>query len=192
MKYSFLLLIVLLNLTAKAQLNKIKGSLLGAPFESGFYLGTIGYERLTRSQTSSWQLYYNVAQGAVGADIGDTDRRWFTIEKTYYVKSKTKFMFFYTFFVEKGNRIKQPGHVDYPMNALLKNTRSKEICPGGAVGLNFRWRKKWGMQVLGGPKLIIEKATTNYYNAYTQKFFNSKANNTKLGGRFIGNFYFQF
>jgi hypothetical protein len=167
---------------AHSQLNRVKAGYLGFPAEAAFGIGNIGFERLNKNKTSSFQIHYCIAGGNVATDVGDTKRKWFTAEKTFYVKSKQSINFVYSIFVELGNRTKYPGNVEPPRDAIPQYTKSFEICPGLAAGFHYNFRKHWGIGLLTGPKLIFTNKQTKYYDAINKKEFAVRAGNTVTAG----------
>jgi hypothetical protein len=179
--------------SAYAQLNRVKAGFLGYPSESAFAMGNIGFERLNKNKTSSLQIYYSIAGSSIPADAGDTKRKWFTAEKTFYIKSKRSTHFIYSFFIELGNRIKYPGFVHPSQDSIPQYTKSFELCPGAAAGFHHRFNKHWGIGLLTGPKLIFTNKQTNYYNGLSNKEFIVKEGNSVTAGlRFTPYICFQF
>jgi hypothetical protein len=177
------------------KLNKIKGGILGVPgFQSGFATGNIGYERMNKNKTGSWQIHYNFSAGSIAADAGNTNRNWFTFEKTFYAKKRTNYPFMYSFFVEAGHRTKLPGFVHNAPDSIFKNTTATEICPGIAVGFHHDFNRHWEIQVLTGPKLIIDtKKESLYYNSVSDKYyFLPVEKDIRTGLRFMLNICYQF
>ena len=176
-----------------AQLNRIKAGIIGLPFESGFGIGNIGFERMNKAGTSSFQIQYSIAGGSIATDVGDTKRKWFTAEKTFYVKSKQPVNFAYSIFVELGNRTKYPGNIAPPRDSIPQYTRSFEICPGLAAGFHYNFNKHLGIGLLTGPKLIFTNKKTNYYNGLSNKeFIVEEGKSVTTGLRFTPYICFQF
>jgi len=184
----------LVNTRALSQQNKIKGGVLGIPgFQSGFATGNIGYERLNKNQTASWQIHYNLASGSIASDAGDTKRKWVTVEKTFYLKGKHESSFLYSFFIESGTRTKFPGFIHPSPDSIPRYTRSFELCPGIAAGLHYNFSRHFGLQVLSGPKIIFSKPHTFFYSTATGKNFTADGGNEiKTGYRFMLNLCYQF
>lgn len=180
---------------SQSQLNKIKAGILGVPgFQSGFATGNIGYERLNKDNTRSWQIHYNFSTGSVAADAGSTQRNWITIEKTFYIQKPVKYVFLYSFFAEAGNRTKLAGFEHNPPDSIFKNTTSTEVCPGIAIGLHRDLGKHWGIQAVCGPKMIIDiKKESLYYSISSLNYFMvPEEKNIRAGMRFMLNICYQF
>ena len=180
---------------SKSQLNKIKAGILGVPgYQSGFATGNIGYERLNKDNTGSWQIHYNFSTGSVAADAGSTKRNWITIEKTFYIQKPVKYIFLYSFFAEAGNRTKLAGFVHSPPDSIFKNTTTTEICPGIAVGFHHDFSRHWAIQAITGPKLIIDtKKESLYYNSINNKYYSLPTDKEiRTGLRFMLNICYQF
>lgn len=177
-----------------AQQNRIKIGLIGVPFQSGFVLADVGFERLNKERKASWQLHYNYANGSVAADAGDTKREWFTAERSFYTGKKGNLKLVYSFFMEAGNRTKFPGYIHPPPDSVPKYTRKFELCPGAAAGLHFNYKKHLGLQLLTGPKLIfVTKEITHYKNINTkQEYQENKGSSLKPGFRFMLNLCYTF
>ena len=156
-------------------------------------LGNIGFERLNKNKTSSFQIQYSIAGGSVATDVGDTKRKWFTVERTIYVKSKQPTNFVYSFFIELGSRTKFPGNIEPRSDSVPRYTKSFEICPGVAVGFHHKFDTHWAIGLLTGPKLIFTNRQTKYYNTVTRNEFIVKAGNSiTTGVRFTPYISFQF
>ena len=180
---------------SQSQLNKIKAGILGVPgFQSGFATGNIGYERMNKNNTGSWQIHYNFSTGSVAADAGSSNRKWFTVEKTFYVQKPAKYIFLYSFFTEAAHKTKQAGFVHSVPDSIFKSITSTEICPGIAVGFHRDLSKHWGLQALCGPKLIIDtKKESLYYSSTNLKYFSvPEEKNIRTGLRFMLNICYQF
>lgn len=180
---------------SQLQLNKIKAGILGVPgFQSGFATGNIGYERMNKDYSSSWQIHYNFSTGSVAADAGSNNRKWMTIEKTFYIQKPAKYVFVYSFFAEAGRRTKLAGFEHSPPDSIFKNTTSTEICPGIALGFHRDLSKHWGLQAVCGPKLIIDtKKESLYYSISNLKYFTvPEEKNFRPGLRFMLNICYQF
>jgi hypothetical protein len=163
-------------------------------FQSGFATGNIGYERLNKDNTGSWQIHYNFSTGSVAADAGSTKRNWITVEKTFYIQKPVKYVFLYSFFAEAGNRTKLAGFVHSPPDSIFKNTTSSEVCPGIAIGFHRDLGKHWGIQAVCGPKMIIDiKKESLYYSISSLSYFTvPEEKNIRAGMRFMLNICYQF
>ena len=193
LKIIFFLTAFLFVSKVQSQHNRLKAGYLGFPSESAFGMGNIGFERLNKNKTSSFQIHYNIAGGSVASDVGDTKRKWFTAEKTFYVKSNKPTHFLYSIFIELGNRTKYPGFIHPPQDSIPQYTRSFEICPGVAAGLHHNFSSHWGIGLLTGPKLIFTNKQTNYYNGVSkQEFIVKEGNSITTGLRFTPYICFQF
>lgn len=180
---------------SQSQLNKIKAGILGVPgFQSGFATGNIGYERLNKDNTGSWQIHYNFSTGSVAADAGSTKRNWITVEKTYYIQKPVKYVFMYSCFAEAGHRTKLAGFEHSPPDSIFKNTTSSEICPGIAIGFHRDLGKHWGIQAVCGPKMIIDtKKESLYYSSTNLTYFSvPEEKDIRTGLRFLLNICYQF
>ncbi len=167
---------------------------MGVPFfQSGFGMGTIGYERLNKKQNASWQLHFNVAGGSIASDAPISTRRWGTIEKTYYFRTVAKrIRYSFSAFSEIGNRSTRPGHASFKPDSILQKSIAFEINPGASLGLQYKFSKKWGMEMQAGPKLIIANGKQHFINASTQQKYQTTYKEIKAGYMFTGSFYFQF
>ena len=178
---------------AHAQLYRIKAGVIGLPFEAGFGVGNVGFEKMNKAKTSSFQIHYSIAGGSIATDAGDTKRKWFTAEKTFYVKSKQRINFVYSIFVELGNRKKYPGNIEPPRDSIPQYTKSFEVCPGLAAGFHYDFTKHLGIGLLTGPKLIFTNKKTNYYNGLSNKeYIVEEGNSVTTGLRFTPYICFQF
>ncbi len=189
------IIIAVAQAQSQLQLNKIKAGILGVPgFQSGFATGNIGYERMNKNKTGSWQIHYNFSAGSVAADAGSTNRKWFTIEKTFYAKKPEKYVFIYSFFAEAAHRTKLAGFEHSAPDSIFKSTTSTEICPGIAAGFHHDFSRHWDLQALCGPKLIIDtKKESLYYSITNLKYFTvPEEKNISTGLRFMLNICYQF
>jgi hypothetical protein len=178
---------------AQAQLNRVKAGGLVFGAAGVFGMGNIGFERLNKNKTSSFQIHYSIAGGSVAADAGDTKRKWFTTEKTFYVKSKQSTNFVYSIFIEMGNRIEYPGNIEPRPDSILQYMKSFETSPGAAMGFHHNFSTHWGIGLLTGPKLIFTNKQTVYYDAVNKREFTVKAGNSITTGlRFTPYICFQF
>ena len=189
------IMIAVAQAQSQSQLNKIKAGILGVPgFQSGFATGNIGYERMNKNKTGSWQIHYNFSAGSMAADAGSTNRKWFTIEKTFYAKKPAKYVFIYSFFTEAAHRTKLPGFVHSAPDSIFKNTTTTEICAGIAVGFHHDFSRHWAIQAITGPKLIIDtKKESLYYNSINNKYYSLPTDKEiRTGLRFMLNICYQF
>ncbi|MBI5857511.1 MAG: hypothetical protein HZB42_07655 [Sphingobacteriales bacterium] len=178
-----------------AQQNRIKLGVLILPSASfpGFIIGSAGYERLNKNLNSSWQFSFNKSSGSFGTDAGDENRTWGTIEKIYYNKiSGSKITWSFSFFTETGIREKLAGHVYVTPEKTFRKTKKFEINPGAGLGLQGRFHKRWGIEIIGGPKLIIANGKDYYYNSIIKQIFTESVHETKLGFRLMGMISYQF
>jgi hypothetical protein len=188
---AFLLVAVFSN----GQQNRVKLGILILPSASlpGFVIGSAGYERLNKDLNNSWQFSFNKSYGSFGTDVGDENRTWGTVEKVYYRKiSGTKFTWFYSFFTEAGTREKLAGLVVVTPEKTFRTTKQFEITPGAGLGLQARFQKRWGIEIMGGPKLIFANGKDYYYNSITKQTFTEPAKDTKFGYRLMGMISYQF
>ncbi len=194
MKYFFLIGCLLFAAVINAQRNKIKLGILGVPFfQSGFGMGTIGYERLNKKNTASWQAHFNVAGGSIATDVPVDTRRWGTIEKTFYYKTVAKrISYSFSAFTEIGDRVTTPGYARFEPDSILRKTVVFEINPGASLGLQYMFSKKWGIEMQAGPKLIIANGKKHFINSTNQQKFEVASDEIKAGYMFTGSFYFQF
>ena len=181
-------------MNAAAQQNRIKAGVLVVPlFQSGFGMGNIGFERLNKQFNSSWQIHFCVAGGSIASDAETNNRKWVTVEKTYYLKSKKeKAHFFYSFFAETGNRITLPGHSYFKPDSIINKTKSFEINPGVSLGWQLKIKKRWGIEMLAGPKIIFASKEKQYYNSLNNQHYTVSGNHIKAGFRFMTSLYYQF
>jgi hypothetical protein len=172
-RFSACFIFLILSNEIHAQLNKIKAGFLAIPtFQSGFATANIGYEHFNKSGTSSWQINYNFSTGSVAADAGATKRKWVTLDKTFYNKKKSKFLFLYSFFMEIGNRTKLPGYISNTLDSVFKKTTAFEVSPGAALGFHYAFSSHWGLEAISGPKLIIDtKKESLYFNSITHQYY---------------------
>jgi hypothetical protein len=176
-----------------AQQNRINLGFIGFPSVSGFGIGDIGYERLNKELTASWQFHFSASGGAVATDVGTETRKWGTIEKTFYRKTIAKrISWSYSFFAEAGSRDKSPGHIYNTPEKILIKTKVFEINPGASLGIQFRFGKRWGIETQAGPKLIFANGKKYYRNSTINQNFSEAVNNIKAGYRLIGGFTYQF
>ncbi len=194
MKHVFFIIFFTLSIICSAQNNRIKAGLTGVPiFQGGFGIITFGYEKLNNEKNKSWQFTANASYGSIAADAGSTNRKWFTLERINYINYKPdKSRLYYSFFIEAGNRIKLPGYFHPPPDSILNKTKSFEISPGLGAGVHFRIKKKFGIQISTGPKIIFAKTKDQYYNSITRKSYSSSYNGTKFGFRYMGTLSYQF
>ncbi|HWR32013.1 MAG TPA: hypothetical protein VN451_00695 [Chitinophagaceae bacterium] len=182
-----------MSLSAEAQKNRIKLGFIGFPSESGFAIGDIGYERLSKELNSSWQFHFSASGGTIAIDAGTETRKWVTVEKTFYRKTvANKITWSYSFFTEAGCREKNPGRVPYIPEKILINTKQFEINPGASLGIQLRFGKKWGIETQVGPKIIIATGKEYYRNNIINQPYSKTFHNLKAGYRLIGTFAYQF
>jgi hypothetical protein len=194
MKKNISILFLLFFQSVTAQQNKIKPGIWGLPlFQSGFGIGSIGFERLNTKLSSSWQIHFAMSGGSFASDAALHKRKWVTAEKTYYIKSdQKKIHYFYSLFCEAGSRIKLPGHAYFEPDSVLNKTKMFEISPGASLGFQYAIRKKWGFELTGGPKLIFSKGEYQYYNSLIRNKYAVSFDKIRPGFRLMGSFYYQF
>jgi hypothetical protein len=188
-----ILLSILTACNISAQQNRLKLGFMGFPTAAGFGIGCIGYERLDKGLSSSWQLHLNAAAGEIGNDAGAEKRIWGTIEKTFYKKTTAeRITWSYSFFTEVGTREKDAGKVYTTPAKTFRETKTTEINPGVSIGLQYRIRKRWRIESQIGPKLIFANGNHYYYNSITNQLSKESANSIKAGFRFTGLLSYQF
>lgn len=195
MRKIFLIAFLHVAVSSTGQQNRAKLGILILPSASlpGFVIGSAGYERLNKGLHSSWQFSYNKSYGSFGTDVGDENRTWGTIEKIYYRKiSGTKLTWFYSFFTEAGAREKLAGHIYVTPEKIFRKKKQFEINPGAGLGVQARLQKRWGIEIMGGPKLIFANGKDYYYNSITKQTFTEPAKDTKFGYRLMGMISYQF
>jgi hypothetical protein len=176
-----------------AQQNRIKAAAVILPGGSPYIIGTLGYERLDKSLTASWQFLINIAGGELAIDAGDEMRRWGTVERIFYKQTKKeKLTWSYSFFVEMGQRIKQAGFVKSPPEKIYQERKTIEMCPGVGVGLQYKIKKRWRIEAIVGPKFIFAIGDKYYYNSITRITFKEQSNSIGGGIRFNGLLSYQF
>lgn len=176
-----------------AQQNKIIAGFIGFPSQSGFGIGNIGFERFDEELKSSWQFHINGSGGAMGNDVGTETRKWITIERSFYKPTiSNAITWSYSFFLETGDRVKNPGDKTYTPTKVFLKTKLFELNPGISLGIQLRIGKSWGIESQAGPKLIFAKGKNYYYNSTINQYFTENADRIKAGFRFMGAAYFQF
>ena len=85
-----------------------------------------------------------------------------------------------------------PGYAKFKPDSILNKTTAFEINPGVSLGIQYKFSKKWGMEMQAGPKLIIANGEKHFTNTFTRQNFETTFNNIKAGYMFTGSFYFQF
>jgi hypothetical protein len=179
-----------------SQQNKIKFGFIGFPSQSGFGIGNLGFEKLNKSLTSSWQIHINGSGGAIASDVGTETRKWVTIEKTFYKKTISKaFSWSYSFFTEAGDRVKENGDRIDDLTRVFDKRKLFEINPGASLGIQLRIGKKWGIETQAGPKLIFANGKEYYINmvsSSSNSSFTEKISYIKTGFRLMGAIYIQF
>lgn len=176
-----------------AQQNRIKFGFLGFPAPSGFGIGNIGYERLNKQQNKSWQLLFSMSGGSIALDAESYKRKWLTIERLYYFSTVSKKLsYFYTFFIETGERTSDPGHIPIYDTSRYDGFRSFELSPGTALGLKFNFSKKLALETGAGPKLIWLNGKEKYYNDRDNIHFTAPYKKTRIGYRFLFSFSWEF
>jgi len=188
------ILTLLLTVTLNAQSYKVKAGAIGIPlFQSGAGMANISFEIYNKKANKSFQLTTSISAGAVAADAPGTTRKWITLERIFYTsKPDAKRKFFYTIFAEAGTRNISPGFTDFPPDSILNQKRAFEINPGVGFGINFKIKKKFGVDFSAGPKLIIASHKDKYYNSLSKQYFTVNYNDTRAGFRFITNLSYQF
>ena len=193
MKTTFLILTILISSAMMAQQNRIKLGFLGFPSQSGFGIGNIGYERLDKSQKRSWQILYSMSGGSVALDAETYKRKWITVERLFYFTTiSKKLAYYYTVFIETGERTSDPGHIAIYDTSRYEGFRAFELSPGAGMGLKFNFSKKLALETGAGPKLVWLKGTKEYYNHRDNIHFNTPYQETRLGFRFLFSFSWQF
>ncbi len=171
-----------------AQVYKAKLGLFIFPLPpSGYGTCNLGLERLDPGNANSWQLHAHLSFGTLGADAPEVRRKWITIERTHYVKpAEKKTLFFYTGFLELGSRKTLPGFVDFPPDAVLQNEKAFECSPGIGIGVSFRFLKRFGLDLVAGPKLIFATHKDSYYNSITRQGYTKRYQDVNAGYRGMG------
>ena len=194
MKRLLSILFLFFSLPLVAQQNRIKLGIWGLPlFQSGFGIGSIGFERLNNKFNSSWQIYFAMSGGSIASDAESHKRKWVTAEKTYYLKSnQKKNHFLFSLFCEAGSRIILPGHAYFEPDSILNKTNVFEINPGANFGFQYLFKKKFGFELAAGPKLIFSKGEYQYYNSLIRNKYSVSFDKIQPGFRLMGCFYYQF
>ena len=194
MKLFVSILTLLLTATLNAQSYKVKAGAIGIPlFQSGAGMANISFEVYNKKANKSFQLTTSISAGAVAADAPGTTRKWATLERIFYTGNPdAKRKFFYTFFAEAGVRNISPGYTIFSPDSILNQKRAFEINPGVGIGINFKIKKKFGVDFSAGPKLIIASHKDKYYNSLSKQYFTVNYNDTRAGFRFITNLSYQF
>lgn len=193
MRTVFCIFFLLFQMQTNAQKNRIKAGFLGFPAASGFGQGSIGYERLGKKLTTSWQILLNGSGGEIGNDTGPEKRIWGTAEMTFYKKTiSERITWSYSFFTEAGKRQKDAGHVAIIPERTFKERKTFEICPGVSLGLQYRIGKKWGVEAAAGPKIILANGNEYYYNYLNSSVFSESYSKTNFGLRLNGLLSYQF
>ncbi len=192
-KNTFLILTILISSAMMAQQNRIKLGFIGFPSQSGFGIGNIGYERLDKSQKRSWQILYSMSGGSVGVDAEAYKRKWVTVERLFYFPTVSKKLtYYYSLFLETGERTSEPGHIVIYDTSRYEGIRSFELSPGAAIGFKFNFSKRLALETAAGPKLIWLKGKEEYYNRRDNIHYNTPYNETRVGFRFLFSFSWQF
>jgi hypothetical protein len=174
----------------------MKGGFIGFPSSSGFGIGTLGYEKMNKELTKSWQLHINGSGGAIATDVGIETRKWITVERTFYHKTISKTISWsYSFFTEIGDRVKENGDRSDDIARIFDKRKMVEINSGANLGIQLRIGKKWGVETLAGPKVIFANGKEFYLDAspgVPRRNFTEKVSYIKAGFRLMGVVYIQF
>ncbi|MBM3416669.1 MAG: hypothetical protein FJY20_09525 [Bacteroidetes bacterium] len=193
MKKAPLILSLLVSSVMMGQQNRIKFGFIGFPSQSGFGIGNIGYERLDQSQKKSWQILYSMSGGSVAVDAESYQRKWLTVERLFYFTAiSKKLTYFYSLFLETGERTSEPGHIAIYDTSRYEGFRAFELSPGAALGLKFNFSKRLALETGAGPKLIWLKGKKEYYNRRDNIHFNTPYQETRPGFRFLFSCSWQF
>ncbi|MGQ0739644.1 MAG: hypothetical protein ACT4OJ_11330 [Bacteroidota bacterium] len=192
-KSIFLIWLLLISSVMTAQQNRIKLGFIGFPSQSGFGIGNIGYERIDKSKKKSWQVLYSMSGGSVALDAETYKRKWLTVERLFYFSTiSKKLTYFYSLFLETGERTSDPGHIAIYDTSRYEGFRAFELSPGAALGLKFNFSKKLAMETGAGPKLVWLKGKKEYYNRRDNIHFSTPYKETRLGFRFLFSFSWLF
>jgi hypothetical protein len=176
------------------QRNYIQGFAIGLPFQSGAGFGNIGFERLNKTRTSAWQFDLNFAVGTLTTDVRVPHRFWLSADKIYLFNKQAKFQnaTFFTLFTEVGTRNLTGGRILLAQNGLIfQKTKSFEINPGVGLGKNFSLGRKWHLQAIAAPKLIMAFKKDEYFEEASGKIFKDHYTEINAGYRILFNFCYR-
>jgi len=171
----------------------IVGSFWGFPSGGGFGYGNLGFEYQAKNNADAWQISINMSAGAIATDIGTTNRKWITVDKLRSFKKSfhEKYSFFYTFFIETGDRKVTGGMWRDFRDTILNKKKAFEINPGIGLGTNIRLFKKIHLQLIAAPKAIIAFHKDKYYDLLNKNYFEKKYTDSNIGFRIAANFCFR-
>lgn len=194
--YSIIIILLIFIITPKncyPQRKFIIGSFWGFPSGSGFGYGNLGFEYQNKNNADAWQLSMNMSAGAIATDIGTTNRKWITVDKfrSFNKSLNEKYSFFYSFFIEMGNRKITGGWWRTFRDTILNKQETFEINPGIGLGTNIRLSKRFHLQLMGAPKAIIAFHQDRYYDQLNKNYFYKKNADVSIGSRIAANLCFR-
>ncbi len=179
--------------TSFCQQNRIKAGAIVIPSGSLFVIGDVGYERLNKALTKSWQFHINASGGEIALDAGSEKRIWGTIEKTFYKPTiSKKLSWSYSFFNEVGSREKNAGKVSENNTKIFRETKQFEINIGTSLGIQLGLGKKIRLEAQAGPKLIFANGYDYFSNRSSGQIEKEKNNEIRAGLRLTGVLSYQF
>jgi hypothetical protein len=98
----------------------------------------------------------------------------------------------YSLFTEIGTRVKKAGMVRPTPEKTFREAKSFEVNPGVAFGLQYRLGKRWRLEGVIGPKIILANGKDYYYNSINTQLFTENANEVRAGFRLMGFISYQF
>ena len=190
-KPGYLIILLCLAFSSNAQHSTMKFGAMGIVTGETFGIATLGAEFFQKNNTS-WQILFNISGGAGAIDADNINRHWLSMDRVFIRKPMAKHdYYFLAFFTEIGNRkIKASGFKKEGYR--LVDTKQFEINPGIAVGANFKIKRRWGIDMIAGPKLIIASGEKRYFNPLTTSYEFNKFNSIEAGYRLMINLSYSF
>jgi len=195
-KYFIIIVALICIISSKycySQKKYLIGSFWGFPSAGGFGYGNLGFEYQQKNYNNAWQISINVSAGAIATDVGNTNRKWFTVDKLKSIKSSfsDKNSFFYSLFFEIGSRKTSGGWWRSFSDTMLNRIDAFEINPGIGLGTNIKLFKKIHLQLIAAPKAIFAFHKDKYQDLLNKNYFYKKYADFNIGYRIAANFCFQ-
>ena len=190
-KPGYLIILLCLAFSSNAQYSTMKFGAMGFFTGEAFGIATLGAEFFQKNNTS-WQILFNISGGAGAIDADIINRQWLSIDRVFIRKPMAKHdYYFLSLFTEIGNRNNKVSQFKREGYRLV-NIKQFEINHGIAVGANFKIKRRWGIDMIAGPKLIIASGKKRYFDPITAGYDFKKFKSVEAGYRFMINLSYSF